>query len=378
MARYIVGSDRTGGAEECLRKVVTEMEKGTMEVLNCGVTPNTEGSFRKHGKKDDIGVFVINGICLGTILSCNQMVESGICSQVIIGIPKPLMATPFNTKESLTDESLTLALVNDGTNWPSSYKKYEKKYTVDGICNALSGISYAWGETCEELGQNILNGVSGTSGGSSGDTGDSDSDSDKKEPTPMSYMDMIKDLISVWDGDVECTIRQDKIFINKVPQPNPELWIVEGNNIVSGQAKVKDYNSDTINTLNVTYDGSGHTITITDEYLVNRFGEVNAELEAKKIVTDYSGDSSASADSSSEGNGATKEQSTYSQISGVIQKYYDKPSEGWNSLTNKLRKAETGDEIGNILKNLKKKKGQEKKSVVDVRHEIQKIRGMGY
>lgn len=376
MARYIVGSDRTGGADECLKKVVEEMKKGTMEVLDCGVTPNTEANFRKHGKKDDIGVFVINGLCLGTMLSCNDMVKSGICSQVIFGIPKPLMGTPFNNKESLTDESLTLALVNDGTNWPSSYHAYEKKYTVDALCNQLDGISYAWGETCEELGQNILAGVSGTNG-TNGNS--SDSSEESKEPTPMSYMDMIKDLISVWDGDVECKIRQDKMYINKVPEPNPQLWIIDGNNIVSGQSKVKDYNSDTINTLNVTYDNEQHTITITDEYLLNRFGEVKADLKAEKIVTDYSGDPTTSADGTEQNGDGSSQTSKWTDVAAILQKYYNKPTNGWDNHIRTALNAKSYDpDLKNMLVKMEKKQGYDKTTYVDVGHELCNILGIRY
>ena len=378
--KWIVGSDRTGGAQKCLDTVCKILKDGGKDVLNTGVTPNTEGSFRKHAGKEDIGVFIINGICLGTIISCDQMVQSGICSQVIIGIPKPLMGgSTFSNKEALTDESKKLSLVNDGTNWPSSYRKYEHKYTVDGICNALSGISYAWGETCEELGQNILNGAMGTDG--SGSMDESASSDDSKKPTPMSYKDMILDLISIWDGDVEAKIKQNKLYINKVPEPKPQLWVVDGVNVISKQAKVKDYNSDTINTLNVSYDEGKHNITITDEYLINRFGEVVAELEAEKVVTDYSGDGSSDSEGAGNGDSAngTAQASKWKDIAGILQKYYDKPDKnakdgGWNSIIRKILNAKKYDpDIKNTINKLPKKKGYEHKSYVDVGHELCEI-----
>lgn len=368
MGKYLVGSDNSGGKDQdCVDTVCRVLEEAGKEVLNCGVTPNQEGNFRANGEKDDIGVFIVNGICLGTILSCNEMAKSGICKQVIIGIPKPLMNEKFRERESLTDESKKLALVNDGTNWPNSYRQYEHKYTVDGICNALEYVSYAYGETCEEVGQNILNGASGTDGTGGGDS------SEKSEPTPMSYADMIKDLISVWDGDVECKIRQNKVYINKVPQPNPELWIVDGNNVVSGQAKVSDYNSDTINTLDVTY-GEDHMITIMDEYLINRFGVVEEEIPAEKIVTDYSGDGTmdtTGTDSSGDGQG---EASLWTKIAEILQKYFTcKDEKEWNSFIRSVKDAKNSDDLGKILSNHTKKKGQEMKSYVSIKHEIQRI-----
>ena len=79
MGKYLVGSDNSGGKDqECVDTVCKVLEDAGKEVLNCGVTPNQEGNFRAKGGKDDIGVFIVNGICLGTILSCNDMAKSGI------------------------------------------------------------------------------------------------------------------------------------------------------------------------------------------------------------------------------------------------------------------------------------------------------------
>ena len=152
-------------------------------------------------------------------------------------------------------------------------------------------------------------------------------------------------------------------------------------NVISKQAKVKDYNSDTINTLNVSYDEGKHNITITDEYLINRFGEVVAELEAEKVVTDYSGDGSSDSEGAGNGDSAngTAQASKWKDIAGILQKYYDKPDKnakdgGWNSIIRKILNAKKYDpDIKNTINKLPKKKGYEHKSYVDVGHELCEI-----
>jgi len=186
---------------------------------------------------------------------------------------------------------------------------------------------------------------------------------------------MIKDLISVWDGDVECKVRQDKMYINKVPQPKPQLWIVEGNNITSGNAKVTDYNSDTINTLNVLYNDKQNSITITDEYLVNRFGTVEAEIEAEKIVTDYSGDGSLDGSVGSGGGstGSDGKKSEWTQIAEILQKYYQ--SNDWDSFIRNVMNAKTREEIRKLVVGHKWKDNKEQSHNKAI-HELLVVKGL--
>lgn len=375
MSHYIVGSDRSGKSDnDCIEKVCQVLRDNGHTADNIGVTPNLEAQFRSKGK-GCIGVFLVNGICIGTMDSVNQVVKGGLMDYWFIGITKSYYGGGLKLPDELSTKKLAIAHDDNFTKEPRR-SELNGNYTVAEFCQENSQyMAYAYGDDCEAVAQSILNGGNGGGGGGTGTSSE-----DKSEPTPMSYLDMIKDLISVWDGDVECKVRQDKMYINKVPQPNPKLWVIESNNIVSGQAKVTDYNSDTVNTLNVDYDSGNHRITITDEYLINRFGEVSADVDAIKIMNDYSGTSKAQSQdgtsSSSEGNGGSS--SLYTQISEILQKYYEKPSEGWNSFTNNVRLAKTGDEIRSILAKHKKKKGQEYKSHVAIGHEIQKIREMPY
>ena len=370
MSHYIVGSDKSGKSDnDCIEKVCQILRDNGHTADNLGVTPNLEKKFREKGN-GNIGVFLVNGICIGTMDSVTQVVKGGLMDYWFIGITEAYYGGGLKLPDELTTKKIPIAHDDNFTKEPRR-SELNGKYTVSEYCSENSEyMSYAYGKTCEDVAQSILN---GGNGGASTGTGDSEN-----EPTPMSYLDMIKDLISVWDGDVECKIRQNKMYINKVPQPNPKLWVVEGNNIVSGQAKVTDYNSDTVNTLNVDYDNGEHQITITDEYLINRFGEVSADVDAVKIVTDYSGDSTTDDTTSTDGTTSNTGESPYAQVSEILQKYYEKPSEGWNSITNKVRLCKTEAEIKGHITKLQKKKGQENKSYVDVKHEIQKVLGINY
>lgn len=374
MTDYIVGSDHSGGKDqECINKVVDVLNANGHNAEAIGVNSNLESTIRAKGK-GKTAIFIVNGVCIGTFDSHMNVVKSGLCDYVWFGMPQSI--NPSN--EYLSEEgcqSLKVPIAHDDNFTPEPRRsELNGKYTIAEYCTEYGQyVGYACGSDCEAMVQKILSGGSG----GTGDGSESSSGDDKKnEPTPMSYMDMIKDLIKIWDGDVEVKIRQDRMYINKVPEPRPELWIVDGNNVTSGSAKVTDYNSDTVNTLNVTYNDGANTITVTDEYLINRFGVVEAEIKGEKVVTDYSGDN-GNLNVGTE-TGEQEKESLYTQISKILQDNYEKPSEGWNCLTNKVRLAKDGDEIGKLLSAQKKKKGKETTSYIDVRHEIQKLRGMGY
>lgn len=376
MTDYIVGSDHSGGKDqECINKIIEVLKSNGHNAESIGVNSNLESDIRRNGK-GKTAIFMVNGICIGTFDSHMNVVKSGLCDYVWFAIPQSI--SPSNdwlSPESCQSKKLPIAHDDNFTPEPRR-SELNGKYTLSEYCEEYKDyVGYACGKDCEEAANAILSGGTVGSGGSGSDG--EGSDGEKKEPSPMSYADMIKDLIKVWDGDVEVKIRQNMVFINKVPQPKPELWIIDGNNVASESAKVTDYNSDTINMLDVNYDNGSKHIIITDEYLINRFGEMNAELKAEKIVTNYQPEELDSGEETGESGGA--DANLYTQIAEILQKYYTvQNKEDWNTIINKVRFAETGDAIGNIVASLTKKQGMETQSYVSVRHEIEKLRGMGY
>jgi hypothetical protein len=96
--------------------------------------------------------------------------------------------------------------------------------------------------------------------------------------------DMLLDLITPLDGEVELRCELDTIYVNKIPDPKTyDLGVIERYNLIDGATTVHDYNPETINHLKVIW--SGGTIERFDNKLINRFGEKILELEATKKVT---------------------------------------------------------------------------------------------
>ena len=142
----------------------------------------------------------------------------------------------------------------------NEYKKYFK---------------FALGDSIDEMIEQILGESSKT-------------DDDNKSNDSSNYMDMIKDLCSPWDGDVEIKLNFNKCYINKIPPQNEHLWLKEGVNVVSGSLNITDYNPITYNKMIVTY--ADKEIVFEDPYLIDRFGENPITLPAVETVTTYSTD----------------------------------------------------------------------------------------
>lgn len=350
MTTVVIGCDHnTGQDTEYQDKMAEVLEGGGYETEKLSVGPNSFASYsyNQNGKQANgkIGVFIL---AVGLTSICDLYDGNTNFDYAYFAVRGGL-GQGMDTQEEFQSKGV---------------HKDKHGDCISKSCNILDGKTYpeineyisskgkaVFGTSPEELANNVLDAIKGGSG-NTGEGGDDSSSSDDKEPTPMSYVDMIKDLISVWDGDVECKVRQDKLYINKVPKPNPELWIVEGNNIVSGNAKTSDYHSDTINTLHVTYNNK--TITITDEYLINRFGVVEETIPAVEIVTDYSGDSTDGTTDGTDG-GTSDDSNQYRTIAGILQKYMT--SNDWNSYINSVRKCTTRDQVKNLIVGHKKRDG---------------------
>lgn len=129
------------------------------------------------------------------------------------------------------------------------------------------------GNTPEEMAKNVLAAL----GGKVSD--------DDKGSSASSIKDAIKEVMSFWDGEVECYVRDDTMYIHKIKDPEEECDILlsEGINIASDSVSITDYNPDTVNFLTVHWPG-GDDIVYRDESLIARFGEKPLELDAVKKV----------------------------------------------------------------------------------------------
>ena len=135
-------------------------------------------------------------------------------------------------------------------------------------------MNYVYGETPEELAKKILG------GGSSSDEKDSGTS------TATSIKESLKKAVSGWDGEVEIRLIDDTVYVNKIPDPTKSKLIVnEFENVQYDSVTVTDINPQTTNKLTLHYED--YDLTLSDETLIKRFGEVPLEIEPDDTVKDY-------------------------------------------------------------------------------------------
>lgn len=167
---YRVGSDKAGsGTRKCLDKIIEVLKNGGQnEVVDLGITPNLEHKLGE-GSGDDIGVFVVNGVCLGTMVSCYLgQVKSGKVKEIYFCIPQETYGGHL-IKSANDIQSKKVPITNDGTHWNKMAYEWDGKYTTQEICDNLQGINYAYGQTCEEAAQQVLAGGGAQPGGGTGE-----------------------------------------------------------------------------------------------------------------------------------------------------------------------------------------------------------------
>ena len=162
-------------------------------------------------------------------------------------------------------------------------------------CNSYAGKTYpelneiykgkakaTWGGTPEEMAKNIVTAMGG--GDPTGD-GSSSGSSKKQEEKGTTIKEALQKLLKHWDGEVECYIRDDKVYVHKVRDPvdHTGLLLQEGLNVYTGSITVKDTNPNTVNHLTVVWtDGE---IEFQDKNLIKRFGKKEERVDAVKVIS---------------------------------------------------------------------------------------------
>ena len=275
MSKYVVVSDHSGkGDMQCIDAVAKVLEDAGHEVAKGGVDANSESRLRQEGS-DTIGVFLVNGACLATFLSLDDMVKGGNCSHVYMGCPKPIMASPFNNHDEWTNQSQKLKCLNES--WiPDSYRQYDGKWTLQEASDNIENITCVYGDTCEDVAQNILN----------GDTGGGGETTSQGEGSIMSGWESITDLLKPLDGEAMVVVRGDVVLVQRIyPPESTQLWVYEGINVVEDSVKVSDYSPEIYNTFVIKW---GASFENEFEMCFNKhkelFGERKKEVNATYIV----------------------------------------------------------------------------------------------
>lgn len=281
MSDYWVCSDNIDGKENSrIEALCKALKKAGHTAHNGGVGPNT---IQSHGQtsasKGQIGVFICGGVDIQVFWDFVQGIGRYYHYKRFIYV--------YASDTATSDKWLTC---HGAKNTPT-VRAHDDNYsggrgdaigkTVDAYCNEHKDkIWYACGpKGCkfEDVIENFLKGEGAGDGSSSTENKDTNSGSTCKEA--------VQKLLKHWDGEVECRIIGNRVYINKVrePQSNHSLVLQEGLNVFSDSVKITDVNPDTVNHLVVKW--SEGRITIKDEELIKRFGTIKKEVEAvKKII----------------------------------------------------------------------------------------------
>ena len=308
MTHYNVGSDHSGkGDNDCIDAVCKVLEEAGHTTTKLGVNSNLESQLNT-GNKEDIGVFLVNGICLGTIVSCAKMAEAGGCGKVWFGIPKPIMSSKYNTLEALKTKKLGLADDDDFS--PTDVRAMSGKYTPDELFNQYDSVDYAYGETCEEVGQAILNGGNGSAS----------STSSEGEKSIMSGWESLTDLLKPLDGDAMIVVRDDAVIVKRIyPPEKTQLWAYEGINIIEDSVSVSDYSPEIYNTFSIKWGAEyENEMEFCFEKHKELFGERKTEVEAyyEVPIEETEGDGSGTTGVSTGGTDTSSDSSTDDEEDG--------------------------------------------------------------
>lgn len=268
MSSIILGCDSNGVNDKKCRDTVAKILKKAghnVEVLPIAPGPFADASYSKSNK-GKIGVYLI----AAGITSIADAYDGNISFKY----------TYFGIRGDLGNSRMSS--MNDFNTKPISKDKHGD--CISKSCNKLAGKTFpqmneiikskcnvTFGTTPEEIGNNIVKAI----GGSNNNTG-------SKEDSTSSIKEALKEVLSGWDGDVECFVREDTVYVRKIKDPSTaKLEIIESENVIYDSVSVTDVNPSTVNSLKVNY--KNNTILIEDENLKKRFGKIELQVNATNV-----------------------------------------------------------------------------------------------
>lgn len=273
---YFICSDNIDGKEQSyINAVISELKAKGKDAVSGGVGPNKE-ALRNSKSSGDTVVFIVGGGAAGCTLASFVKTAEGLgdCAYTIFAYAGWTSNPYVHCDRIATDKLVKEHDCNFYQSWMPSY--YEG-HTLKTFCDKYSkyvGVCCS-SESASDLGKKIANGDCGVDGGD-----------DDGESSASTIKDALKELLSYWDGDVECYVRGDTVYVNKVPVPEESctLKLKQGVNIKADSVNISDYKPDTVNVLTV-HSEVMDDIVYRNEKLINRFGEKPAEMDAVKIIT---------------------------------------------------------------------------------------------
>ena len=275
MASIILGIDLNKKSEDkqTQKKIKKVLEKAGHNVTMADVGPgNLQNLMGKKSSKGKIAVFIVNGADLQTYKDTYVGMKNGYyhtkyCYFGLQGWISPKTCSCNGAKtaklKKASDDHSSASFTADivGMTTAEVMEKY-KEY-----------IAYACGSNAEELANNLVKVMGGETSSSSSNTN-----------SATSIKEALKDVLSGWDGDVECFLREDTIYVQKISDPTTaKLSLIESQDIFYDSVTVTDVNPSTVNHLEVTY--KDHIITVQDDSLIKRFGKISSRISAESSKT---------------------------------------------------------------------------------------------
>lgn len=274
MANILLGCDKHSVSyDQESQKVVKEiLEKAGHHVEVLSVGPNhTQTAMQKKSSKGKIAIYMVNGADLQTYKDFAQGIKQGYyhVKYAYFGLQGYINSKTCTCEGA---KSAKLKKAHDDAS-SDSYTRDLWGMTTAEVCEKYKAqIAYACGSSRKELGNNLVKVIGGES-----ETSSSNNES------ATSIKEALTDVLYGWDGEAECFIRDDTVYIRKIPSPSDaKLSLIEGDNIDLGSVSVTDYNPSTVNILTSTF--GDYELTIQDDYLIKRFGKIPSSVEMDKNI----------------------------------------------------------------------------------------------
>ncbi len=270
MSTIVLGCDTNNSNDSKFQNTVAKIltkQGHTVEKLSIGPTPF--GSIGYKSKvKGKIGVYIM----AASLTSVADLSSSGWQFKYTYFIIRGDIEggriksdDDFNSKSIHKDPEgdCTAAACNrwNGKTYPEINKEIKSK-----------GMVIFGGKTGEEIANSLVKAMGG-------DT----SDSSSKSNSASSIKEALTDVLYGWDGEAECYVRDDTVYIHKIPSPSDaKLSLIEGENIDKDSVSVTDYNPSTVNILTTQF--GDYELTIKDDYLIKRFGKISSSVAMDKDI----------------------------------------------------------------------------------------------
>lgn len=269
MTSYIVGCDNIlGGESGIIHKVAKVLEKNGNKTEELSVGPNfVQSAGKKSSSKGKVAVFIVGGSDVGTYVDFRIGLRNGgyyHYKYIWFAFASWTATTDkWITENGLKKTGLVRAH-DDNFSRQSDIAPWLGKSADYFFKQNKAKMGYVYGQSPEELAEKILGGNISSSNSSASESS-------------TTIKDAMKEVLSAWDGDVECFVRDDTVHIRKIPDPSKaKLSIVESENVIYDSISVTDVNPSTVNCLKVNYANS--IITIEDKSLQKRFGKIESTV----------------------------------------------------------------------------------------------------